>query len=256
MNEPNKGYERIKDVINELIYQEGETTRHLYPRFKSFAREFVRDWYTGYRVEPKAVILNVKANKTVDLPDDYIDYTVIGYQVGQRVMPFFRDDKLAKYYQEKCGNKIANTEPIRPDELGDQGYQFGFGFHNYINLYGEHTGGEFGFGNSKPHSFTITGNQIALSSEVTGSQIYMEYVSSSHLNSDTIYIPNLAAQALKYYVMHRHTSHDRDRNEYEISRWKREFHAELNRATLQAQKITTEDILNIVRSEFRMSPKI
>src|SRR3990167_3945386 len=69
---------KLDDVIRELLVEQGKNTEHEYFRYLTLAISGLRNLNLDASGRPKAVLLPVNDNLTVDLPEDYIKYIRIG----------------------------------------------------------------------------------------------------------------------------------------------------------------------------------
>jgi hypothetical protein len=257
-NKP-KGVKSLKDVVKRVLFEDGETTMHKYALYKGFGVDFLRDYYIDGGKDVKSVVLDVDSVKRVQLPDDYIHYTKIGVRVGSNVRVFLSDDTLSTIWnQDDCENDTANPETPDWDRLKGHDYSYtgSWYFSNVINGWGEHVGTRYGFGNERiSDAFSFYKDHIILNGGTSADQIILEYISSDMVYGEDTCVPITAEEACKTYIRWKVVDVDRKTALNLKETYRQRFSNEWRKAIARKQKITTEDIMNVVRSHFMMAPK-
>ena len=168
----------LDEIIKSLLIQEGETTEHKYMQYLDVAIRGLKELSFDILQQVKTETLTVNDNLTVDLPKDYVNYTRIGQcQSNGRIQTLGYDEYLC------IQNKIDCCGAPDAHDFSGEGSASGGGSRN-----GELTGGWYGrSGGYRDGYYRIDRerNQIALSSELAGESIVLEYISdSSRVNGD------------------------------------------------------------------------
>ncbi len=143
--------------------------------------------------------LPINGNKTVNLPDDYLNYCKVGvFNAVGEVIPLKHNDKLTTF---------ADMLPDRKEKTEDNSlydwYQFNSPvFYNYWNGYG--ITNLYGLPSGQPFigDFKIdpTAGIILLSEEFCYEYICLEYIASPNQKTDEYYLPEQFKEALVWYI--------------------------------------------------------
>ena len=187
----------VKRIIGEFLSSTDES-QHRFLRLWNIAKfgmetEFNLD-LTGVI---KTVLLDVNANKTVNLPCDYVSYSKIGEINGKgEVVTYKRNNQLTTLLQ--YGNNRVNKAPM----VGSRGdfnlfpYDLNY-YNNYFsdgvtyNLYGANSGTP----NRGEYKVDEANRLIFLSIDISVSQIVLEYLSDGYDQSDDDYSVDVRASA-------------------------------------------------------------
>lgn len=237
----------LADVIYQYIDQA-----------KLTVAEFRRLWTIGVRgveelgmdvhATPKTVKLNVKANKTVDLPSDYISYSKIGVlNPDGEVSTLRKNPNLTAYRIDMADRLTKNTDSTSVDSfrLQDLAYVNYFDGARYVNIFGAgallNAVGEFGIDEEQ--------GLIYLDNDFDMTYIIMEYLSSP--SDDVDYkIPIQVRDAVLAYIAWKDieympTSRKVNISEKQIRR--REFYNQKRLARLRVNPVTPWDANEVIR---------
>ena len=101
---------KLENVIKEFMIETlgVEQIDRRYPRFLLSAIRCLRELnYGNISTYSKDVELDVNDNDTVDLPDDFIDYEVIGVICNGELFSLGYNPNLAPKPKDNCGNDIS-----------------------------------------------------------------------------------------------------------------------------------------------------
>lgn len=166
--------------LAEIIYQ-------YIDQAKLTAAEFRRLWTIGVRgveevgldvhMTPKTVKLLVNANKTVNLPSDYVGFSKAGvFNADGEIATLRRNDNLTAYKIDQSDRLSSNTDDVEIDSfrLQDIAYVNYFDGARYVNIFGAgsmlNAAGDFEI--SEDEGILYLGNDFPYS------YIVMEYFSS------------------------------------------------------------------------------
>lgn len=140
--------------------------------------------------------------KTVDLPDDYIMYTKIGYNNGGVITTLTLNDSLMLARDtDSCGNDV-NDNLDGDDDLGEIfPYSLYYAPHVRNGQYvGELYGGAGGVNNSGYYRIDLEKRKICLNSEIAATELILEYKSSGVSGDGSTAVPRECTEALRAYV--------------------------------------------------------
>lgn len=143
--------------------------------------------------------LPINGNKTVNLPDDYLNYCKIGiFNDRGEVIPLKHNDKMTTF-ADMLPDRKAKTEDNTIFDWNQVNSPIFYNFwngYNVTNLYGIPSGEPF-VGDFK---IDPTAGIILLSEWFCYDYICLEYVASPNLKKDEYYIPVQFKEALVWYI--------------------------------------------------------
>jgi len=189
-------YCSIDSIVSAFLVESEQSDARKYKLWQ-LAYRGVEQLGLDYFYTIKSVKLPINANKTVNIPPDYLNYTKIGVlnSIGE-IIPLKYNNKLTTY-ADLLPDRIGKTE----DDSLINGYQFKlpiwYNFYNgsgMTNLYG--LSGETVVGTFK---IDLINNVIVLGNWFKYDYLMLEYVSSPESNTD-FYIPIQFKEALIAYI--------------------------------------------------------
>jgi hypothetical protein len=252
----NNGIVSLREIINKVLFEKDQGGMHKFLLFKNYGIDLLRKLHTGVLREVKTTKIEMSALKTIELPTDCAAIVKVGVQVGDKVRVFLRDHQIALMFdKDDCGNEVANS-PATPTTSDDDEFRYPFYFANYINDYGEHKGGFYGYGSGVSHeAYEINGRTIYFNSDIETTNVYLEYVSTGFNPTEETLVPVIFTNAIKTYIKWQYAADKVGPNSSEARGWQQLHGKEMTDAKLTNNPITIEDILNASRSGYMLSPK-
>jgi len=170
----------LKEIIGQFL-NSADQTSHQFLRLWNIGvfgikTEFNLDITGVYRTQ----ILDVKPNKTVDLPCDYIKYSKIGLinDIGE-VATFKRNNQLSTYKGVNTENRLDGAPKLNEGSSGNPTDQRNI--YNYNNFYAGTSmyqlfGLDSGTANIGEYKIDEKSKQIFLDPKSTHTQIVLEYL--------------------------------------------------------------------------------
>jgi len=116
-----RGFVSLDECIRNAIMDAGETM-HVYERYKKWALDTYKSFNFDLDAVVKTVQLSLTAWKAVTLPDDYVDYVMIGVEFDKQIRLFTNDRRISLYLPDNVppnGDPLArtgsNTTPDQSD---------------------------------------------------------------------------------------------------------------------------------------------
>ena len=196
------------DAVVRNFLLKRQYTLHWYLQFIVYAKDCLRQLNEDDLLCINTKLLPVNDYNAVDLPSDYLDYTLVGVKVGQNVKPLVETNKINRMI-----NRNSDLEPIKysesesnPNNEVNYGALYPFYWHTvYWNSYGEPTGRMFGAGAGvQDDVFSVfpERNQIQLTENMTVDNIVLEYISDG-MNADAATrITPYAYDTIDAYIMY------------------------------------------------------
>lgn len=235
---------------------------------RNFALRGVREMGFDMLKRVRSLKLTVGANNTVELPDDFVDYTKIGTIGNDGLVYVFGENKNLNYSQEystdTAGNRIdSDGDGIydRVDAKGSTAELPGFKgteshiFRNYLHensegrLYGA-GGGQYG----GEFRINYDQNRIELGTVGGVDTIVIEYI-ADEARSINPTIHAYAESALRAYVYYKLIERKSTVPMNEKMRARTEYYNERRIANARLKSFTKEEALKTIRKNFTQAPK-
>lgn len=215
-----------------------------------------------------------KTNNTVPLPDDFVDMTKIGVVGTDGLVYVFAENKNINYSQSYVSeanvegpDDAAYLESRQDDKTATGGISnvsgdpIDDGFDSYIFrnfLYGNYEGGLYGVGgahHSGEYRINYDQNRIEIDTSLVGDEVVIEYIADeARSENPTIHV--YAEEALRQYIYYKLIERKGSVPGQEKARARAEYFNELRRANSRMSNFTKQEALNVIRRNFRQSPKI
>lgn len=236
---------------------------------RNYALRGVREMGFDIAKKIKSLKLEVnKTNSTVELPDDFVDYTKIGIVGSDGLVYVFGENKnqnmAMKYLLDSSENRVdsnndgvydrvdAKTEGVGRASISDfESYTF----RNF--LYEGNIGRAYGIGGGKySGEFRINNeqNRIELYSTAGYSEVIIEYI-ADEARSECPSIHIYAENALRSYIYYRLVERKANVPASEKGRARQEYYNERRLANARLKSFTKEEALKTIRKNFKQSPK-
>ena len=241
---------------------------------RNFALRGIRE--IGFDISRKIQSLKLPVtltNNTVVLPDDFVDIIKLGV-VGSdgKVYVFAQDSNInmsQAYDKNAAGNTFDTDGDGVLDRVDSKGATAGFGngesiddgFDSYIFrnfIYGTDEGGLYGLGGGHKLGFyrmNLDQNRIELDTDNNYSEGVIEYISDQARSSNpTVHV--YAEEALRAYIYYKVIERKSNVPMAEKQRARSEYYNELRKARARLSTFTKEEALQVIRRNFRQSPKV
>ena len=106
-------YTKVEEIVNDVIVEEGKTSENDFLRYFKLALNGLKELNFDVGGGIRTIELTVSSSTlTVDLPVDYVDYTMIGvYGLNGDVHP------LGKRSRKSLISTAANNQSVSDEEL-------------------------------------------------------------------------------------------------------------------------------------------
>lgn len=236
---------------------------------RNYALRGIREMGFDIMKRIKSLKLEVnKDNQTVELPDDFVDYTKIGVVGADGIIYVFGENKnmnkSMKYVVDASGNPIdsdndgvydredaktvANSRPSLTDFET-------YSFRNF--LYQGNLGRAYGVGGgqySGEFRMNYEQNRIELYSSANYDEVLIEYV-ADEARSKNPSVHVYAENALRSYIYYRLIEKKASVPMAEKARARQEYYNERRLANARIKSFTKEEALKTIRKNFKQSPK-
>ena len=236
-------YTKVEEIVNDVIIEEGKNSENDFLRYFKLALNGLKELNFDVGGGIRTIELKVNSSTlTVDLPDDYVDYTMIGvYGLNGDVHP------IGLRSRRSLISTAANNTSVSDDELEPP-------FEQYTQKYG------IGGGNNANGYFRIDyeNNVIQFTSDLSGKKIILEYVSNNlvHPKYGEVMVHIYAEEALRSYIYWKSINRKRNVNPNDKLAAKTEYYNNKRLARARILNFTKSEALQTSRKAFKQSPKL
>jgi len=213
-NQDISGFVNLEYAVKTTIMRMDEDDRN-YEKYMQLAIDGVTKLNMGILPSVKVAHLTLDDMNSCNLPSDYIDYTLIGIEIGGRLWTLTRNTNISLPLGDNCGDWTRDTITtgsnenfleLSPDV--SSGYMFNQHYYNgtqFSALYA--AGGGF---NKAYYRIDERNRRLIMlvQGSLSGYNIVLEYTSSG-VNKDTV-IPRDAVEYLSSYIVWQSIMYRRD----------------------------------------------
>mgnify|MGYP003133386063 FL=1 len=215
-----------------------------------------------------------KTNNTVPLPDDFVDIVKMGLVSTDGLVYVFGENKHINMSQKYCTDStVISSEDAHILERREEsksptgsisniaGDPIDEGFDSYIFrnfLYGNYEGGLYGIGganHSGQYRINYDQNRFELDTSLSADEVVVEYIADeARSENPTVHV--YAEEALRAYMYYKLVERKSSVPAPEKARARAEYFNELRRANSRLSNFTKQEALDVIRRNFRQSPKV
>ena len=236
---------------------------------RNYALRGIREMGFDFMKRIKSLKLSINQdNSTVELPDDFVDYTKIGVVGGDGLIYVFGENKnqniAMQYVTDALDNPIdSNSDGVYDREdakfVGQgRGTLSDFESYTFRNfLYEGNIGRAYGIGGGKySGEFRINyeQNRIELYSTSNYDEVVIEYV-ADEARSENPSVHIYAESALRAFIYYKLVERKANVPMAEKSRARQEYYNERRIANARMKSFTKEEALKTIRKNYKQSPK-
>jgi len=242
-------YIPLDQVINDYIIamQEDDYASNVADyQIRQYALRGIREFGMDISANIKSVLLDVNEEYGyVEIPCDLLALTKIG-QIGS--------DGLVYVFAENKNMNLLENYPA--DSVPD--YLLGFDSYVFRNFLFEGTAGRlYGMGGgqgSGEYRMNWAENRIEISMLSATTQVLIEYI-SDEAKCENPSVPTAAEEALRAYIYYKTLERKASVPMGEKQRARSEYYNQLRLANSRMKSFSKNDALQIIRRNFRLSPK-
>lgn len=258
----------ILSVAKTVAEDREEHSTHRLASYIQWAKKGYRRLNEDTLQQIRTTKLPMNAYNAVDLDqiDDLVDWTKVGIQYGDKVWALGEEGDIALYHNSdgceliKNPHAVSMDDPITGTSLDAYVPYFFYGYYGAGAPLGIDGNGNIPFNFGPPYKgyFRVNKekNQLQFSSDVTATEIYIEYVSDGTCCDGSTAIDSRCFDYLVLFTHYESIRNRRDVSAGEKDRMAAELFYEHNRLRKIINPITKEDLVNAVRKGYRMTPHI
>ena len=214
----------------------------------------------------RSLKLPVNSNNTIDLPDDYVDWTKVGVVGDNGLIQVLGENKNINYsqvysvsngeYYDQDGDGLYDREDSKTSttdtNLSSEASIF---FNNY--LYNGFMGRLYGVGGGHyvgQFRVNTDQNRIEIMSNDRIGEVVIEYIADEALSANPrVHI--YAEEALRSYIYYKLVERKSSVPANEKMRARQEYYNERRLANSRLKSFTKEEALRTIRKNYKQSPK-
>ena len=252
-------YTTLDNIVRNIL-QRKQYPIHWYFQTLVNAKDILRELHFDVLRCINSTKLTVGVDNTADLPDDYVDYTRIGVQVGQNIRPLLQMDSLIAQDNTQVG--VAETGDNTDNKSNSIIYGFpmasGLTWGTMLtNSYGEVTGRVFGYGaGTQPDTFRVLReqNKILFNRSINaGSQIILEYIGDGSSCDNATQVDPYAQACIEAYCLWQFAEQNRTSNIGDKQYLKTQYEHQLRILKGRKNDWTIPDIKRLIQKHHVLS---
>lgn len=195
----------LDSICRSYLINVEKTTLHGYLRIMKFLIDFMRKFALKHAFLDKTVVLKMDQKKSIPFPEDFIMWSKIGWQSGDRIVAFQRDSTINLHH---ATSDDGFESPTVNDKFNNAKFPYNqtanLIFNNFINLNGEigfipATG--IGYNGLGYFRINWRDREIQFSSDTPiDFEIYLEYKSNGFQARSKSVVPEIAAKLGEDYI--------------------------------------------------------
>jgi hypothetical protein len=269
-----RNYIPLQQVINDfLLSMDGnDYAGHVSDTaIRNFALRGLREMGFDMLKVIRSLKLSVNsANGTVDLPDDYVDWSKVGVVGGDGLVYVLGENKNINYSQkysdvnnityDSDGDGLLEREDDKGSTIGNLGGSADDGFASYVfrnYVYGNTSGQLYGHGGGRYQGefrVNLDQNRLEIKSNSDVSEVVIEYV-ADEARSVNPQVHVYAEEALLSYLYYKMIERKAAVPYNEKMRARQEYYNERRKANSRLKSFTKEELLRTIRKNYKQSPK-
>ncbi len=238
---------------------------------RNFALRGVRELGFDLLKVIKSLKLPVNStNNTVDLPDDFVDWSKVGIVGGDGLVYVLGENKNINYSQKYSdvnnvnydadGDGLLDREDAKGATSGNTGGTTDDGFGSYIfrnYVYSNSAGQLYGHGGGRYQGefrMNLDQNRIEIKSNTDVGEVVIEYVADEARSSNP-QVHAYAEEALMAYMYYKIIERKAAVPANEKARARAEYYNERRKANARMKSFTKEELLRTIRKNYKQAPK-
>ncbi len=241
--------------VHSVMADINDTTTKHYQQFLKWGFDAYRELNLFSLPQIKTRYLTMSANRTVELPDDYVNYTAIGINIGGQYWLLTRNDGMALRRTEDCPTDIQSVSSVDTTIL-PYSYEFS-GYYRNGQYVGEQYAVGGGWNTQGYYRIDTELGRIQFSSVVPNAQIVLEYKSTGVDCDGTVEIPYQAITAVVAYIHWKRVQNDENkrRSGGEIADRKKDWTSAFNNLKHYNLMFTMQEYLDSKWSTIKSTPR-
>ena len=268
-----RNYVPLKQIVNDfMISLDGaDYASHASDAaIRNFALRGLRELGFDMLKVIRSLKLSVSSNNTVNLPDDYVDWSKVGVVGGDGLVYVLGENKNINYSQKYStssnttydadGDGLLDREDDKSGTSGAVSSSSGDGFGSYIfrnYVYENNVGRLYGVGGGQlvgDYRINLADNRIELEVNDNVTEVVIEYIADEARSTNPV-VHVYLEEALRSYIYYKLCERKSSVPANEKARARAEYYNERRKANARMSNFTKEEALKTIRSNYKQSPK-
>ena len=224
---------------------------HYYLEYLNHGKDCLRELNFDVLKCVNSVIIPLNSYKAAPLPCDYVDFTKVGFPIGQYIRPLMQYDKISRLNNfDSTGNKIPYGTGL-PDSIDNTSYLTPL-IRNVSWTFMDN-GRWYGFGTGRERDvFKIIKErkEIQMDEHFTGTSIVLEYMTDGSSCDAATQVDPYAQAAIEQYIIWKTKKYNRNSGIGEVRDEERLFTKERDTLLARLSDVTIEDVKRAYRRAY------
>lgn len=242
----------LKEVVN-LHLKETDEGEDAFARAYSFGISGYRQLMMDVAGSPKSAKIELLANKTAKLPDDYLNYIMIGVLNERGEIATLTENSQLSLYEDCSEDRLTeavqyNRQNYRPNYYYFANKPYTYPISNTIS---------YGLGSSNTlgmFRIDVEKGLILFPREFRYTHVFIEYLGFPCCGEDDYYVHPFLVETLGYYIYWASIRKKKSIPLSVIREARNEYYNELRKSSLRFQAISRQK-LNDLRVHTKLAPK-
>lgn len=248
-------------TIDSIVYSElghHGLPIHYYVQFLRYALDCVREFHFDVSRDTTTVRLTVDEFGEVDLPEDFIDWTRVGYQSGRYIYPLTQNATYNNLPNLDDDGTTQIPYPVYERPITSSDFYGSYYWQGNLSDYGESRGGYYGISDfMRGDVFQIVpdrGKMLVGALFQEGDDVYLEYL--GHPNPvATSGVHPYAEGAIKAYIRLKYAMWKPNTRISEINLAERKWRKERRKYKARKANHSLEQWYSVFRKSYKLSIK-
>lgn len=258
-------YRKLSEIVNDAL-DDVQAGMHWQYRFTRWAMKYAEEIHFDHAKDVRTVEVNFKPWKAIELPQDCVDWVLVGIQNGEDIMTFTKDERIAMLFQKDSnGQLMPNNPPTYETDGGAIPFEGDY-MWPWINLthLGEDPGRMFGL-RVKSNGFgyftenrnkDISELQFSGSDIDTTQKVYLMYISNLFSPTEETLIHPYHAEYIVAGIHREFYRHKPNVTGIEKQQAEAEFDRQYLKVLDRSWDLRVEDIYEYLKARYQMTPRI
>ena len=249
-------FTNLDTIVKSVLLRKGYSM-HWYLQALKYGADCVRELMIHSMKKVNTVALTANNYGAIDVPCDYMAWVRVGILNGQYVIPLVQGKGSFNplVVTDGAGAAVAYDSPVMG---GVSISKWVSSWGNTTNELGEFVGGIYGYGagyETDTFEEMPNRNQIQLHQELAGRTIILDYLADATKCDNITQVEILAQATIEQYIIWQLKEHARHYSKGEAKDDERMYWNELRHFRARKNPISPEDVIRIMRRNYKGSIK-
>jgi len=252
-----KGFVTLDECIKNALMDTGETM-HRYESYRKWALDTYKSFQFDLDAIIKTVVLTLTPWKAVILPDDFVDYVMIGVEFNKQIRLFTNDRRISLNLPNNVPPNGSPAPEVGSNSLPDPTDITRFLFYNLDSRFMD-TGKLFGLAvkSNGVGEFKINRERGEIQFNISlnsSTPIYMEYISTGINPTEQICVNVYAGKLIELGIHRWRHYFSRSSNMAEKQLSEKNYWQEFYAVQGRLFPLRAEDVMEVLRDTYHLAP--